>query len=128
MKGSRDSAIITNGKFKFSGKVSGIANGRLSFEKSGRNNNDENQFSFFIEPKALVIEGSGDSLPLLTIKGSQLNDDDRILKKRLETISKWEETNDKLYGDAMKVKDKTLMDSLDEVYNFQLQIHLAVLC
>ncbi len=33
----------------------------------------------------------------------------------METISKWEETNDKLYGDAMKAKDKALMDSLDEV-------------
>lgn len=107
---SKDSAIIKNGKFKFKGSAKDPLTGVLTLESK---KND--YFAFFIEPKTITITGVGDSLKLLAVKGSSLNDDSKILKERLQDVSKWEESINNLYGDALKNKNKPLMDSLDEV-------------
>ena len=114
-KGKTDSAVIKNGKFSFTGKIPEVANGVLSYRKTGRNSDETNYYAFLLEPKVLKISGSGDSLNLLSLTGSSINDVDKVLKKRLATISKWEDTINKLYGEAMKAKNKVVTDSLDEV-------------
>ncbi|MEO5647047.1 MAG: TlpA disulfide reductase family protein, partial [Chitinophagaceae bacterium] len=59
--------------------------------------------------------GDGDSLKLLSISGSAMNDDDKKLKEIMKPVLKWQEKNSKIYEAAFKAKDKVLMDSLDEV-------------
>ncbi len=72
-------------------------------------------FSFYIEPATITISGRGDSLKLLTVKGSTINDDERLLSERMKYVSKWQEVNSKIYERAYKEKNKKIMDSLEEV-------------
>ncbi|HEY8690471.1 MAG TPA: DUF4369 domain-containing protein, partial [Chitinophagaceae bacterium] len=88
----KDSAKIIDGKFSFNGFIQKPSSALLDI-KDGK----QSYFRFYLEPGKVIISGAGDSLELLTIKGSSINDDDKILKKRLESISAWEESNDKLY-------------------------------
>ena len=106
----KDSSEIKNGKFSFKGFIQKPSSAILDL-KDGK----QSYFRFYLEPSNIIISGIDDSLELFTIKGSKINDDEKLLKKRMENVSKWEEANDKLYGDAMKDKNKPLMDSLDEV-------------
>ena len=105
----KDSAVINKGRFQFKGVLHDPAQAVLSME-SRKNDN----FVFYIEPKKLGISGAGDSLKLLTISGSKINDDDRLLKSQLSSISKKEDDLNSQYSAAMKAKNKPLMDSLDE--------------
>ena len=109
---TKDSTTIKNGQFKFKGVVKNPATAVLTLESKQNDN-----YVFYIEPKKITISGAGDSLKLLTIKGSQVNDDNKVLKQRMEPVSKWEESVGKLYGEAMKAKNKAVTDSLDEIYN-----------
>lgn len=113
-KSFSDSAIIKNGKFNFKGSVPEVANGIISYRKMDGSRNT-NYFSFLLEPKTLSITGTGDSLNLLTVTGSSINEDDKLFKKRMEYVSKWEETDNNLYSEALKSKNKAVLDSLDEV-------------
>ncbi len=106
----RDSAPINDGNFKFAGNVSAPFFATLTMKRK-----TDDFFTFYVEPSTLEISGRGDSLKLLTIKGSPINDDDRLLKERMKSISKWQEANSKLYEKAYKEKNKKIMDSLDEV-------------
>ena len=106
----RDSAPVKNGIFMFTGNVAAPFFATLTM-KNKRND----FFSFYIEPSSIEISGRGDSLKMLTVKGSPINDDDRLLKERMKYISKWQEINSKIYEKAYKEKDKKIMDSLDEV-------------
>ena len=63
------------------------------------------------------ISGRGDSLKLLTVKGSPINDDDKLLQERMKYVTKWEDVNSKVFEKAYKEKNKRVMDSLDEVDN-----------
>ncbi len=106
----RDSASIKNGKFHFEGNISTpyFASLTMPVKRS-------DFFTFYIESVSMNISGRGDSLHLLTVKGSGVNDDDRLLKERMKYITKWQEINSKLYEKAFKEKNKIMMDSLDEV-------------
>ena len=106
----KDSTELKDGKFKFTGIAKDPVTAVLSLASK---KND--YFVFYVEPKKLTISGSGDSLRLLTIKGSQLNDDSKILKQRLAEVSKWEESLNNAYGDALKAKNQAAIDSLEEV-------------
>ena len=106
----KDSSKIINGKFSFKGFIQKPSSAILDLK-----DDKQSYFRFYLEPGNITINGEGDSLELLTIKGSSINDDDKILKKRLEYVSKWEESIDKPYSEAMKAKNKAVMDSLDEV-------------
>jgi peroxiredoxin len=108
----RDSVKIKNNQFKFSGFVSAPYFAALTME-----NRDNDYFTFYIEPGNLEIIGRADSLKKSSIKGSPLNEDDKILKQRMVNIVRWEDTNGKLYEAAFKEKNKMAMDSLDEVDN-----------
>ncbi|MEP6927996.1 MAG: TlpA disulfide reductase family protein [Ginsengibacter sp.] len=105
-----DSALITNGSFKFAGSVASPFFATLTMPDK---RND--YCTFYIEPSTMSITGRGDSLKLLGVKGSKLNDDNRLFKERMKNITKWEETNSKIYEEAYKEKNKRVMDSLDEV-------------
>ena len=96
---SKDSAVIKNGKFRFKGVVKDPVQAVLSVESK-----PSDYYVFYLEPKTLSVSGAGDSLKLLSISGSQINDDDKILKQRLAGITKWEEDLNKMYGDAVKAK------------------------
>jgi len=106
----KDSAVIKNGKFMFKGTVKDITTAVLSLPAKS---ND--YFVFYLEPKNIFVDGAGDSLKLLTVNNSKINDEDKILKKKLENITKWEESIDKPYSEALKTKNKFVTDSLDEV-------------
>jgi len=108
--GYRDSAVITNGKFEFKGTQKDPASAVLTL--SGKRGD---YLQFFVEPANITISGAGDSLKLWTVGGSKVNDDDKILVKKMEAVTKWEDANSKIYDNAFKDKNKPLMDSLDEV-------------
>ena len=108
----KDSTTIKNGNFEFSGYVPAPFFATLTMPEK-----PNDYFTFYIEPADIVISGRADSLKLLSIKGSPVNDDDKMLKKRLQTISKWESANSRIYEAAYKEKNKRVMDSLDEVDN-----------
>ena len=66
----KDSAIIKNGIFKFTGFVPAPFFATLTMpSRSG------DYYAFYIEPVSMSISGRADSLKLLTIKGSTVNDD-----------------------------------------------------
>jgi len=109
----KDSVELKDGKFKFEGYASEPLTAYLTRKDGNRND----FFNFYLEPGKLKIEGQGDSLKLLTITGSALNDDSKKLKETLKPIASWEESFNKAYEAAYKNKDKATMDSLDEVEN-----------
>ncbi len=106
----KDSAIIEEGSFTFKGYVQSPFFATLTMPVK-----PEDYYTFYIEPTTINISGRGDSLKLLTAKGSKLNDDDKLLTERMKSIAKWEEVNSKIYEQAYKEKNKQVMDSLDEV-------------
>ena len=108
----RDSSVIEHGKFKFNGFVSSPFFASITMPER-----KDDYFTFYIEPAKMEISGRGDSLGLLSIKGSAINADDKLLKERMKTITKWEDTNSKIYEQAYKDKNHKVMDSLDEVDN-----------
>ena len=105
-----DSAAITNGNFKFTGNSSSPSFAVLTLPAKS---ND--YFTFYVEPLSMSISGLGDSLKLLTVKGSPINDDNKLLKERMKYVTKWEDENSKIYEQAYKDENKKVMDSLDEV-------------
>lgn len=108
----RDSAIIKEGKFQFNGFVTSPFFASLTMPER---KND--YFTFYVEPATIQIIGRGDSLQLLTLKGSSINSDDKLLKERMKAISKWEAGNSKIYEEAYKIQNRKVMDSLDQVDN-----------
>ena len=108
----QDSAFIKNGSFKFTGHVASPFFASLTMPDK-----PNDYYTFYIEPAKIFITGRADSLKLMGIKGSPVNDDDKMLKQRMKTISQWETSNSKLYEQAYKEKNKPIMDSLDEVDN-----------
>ncbi|HEU5054196.1 MAG TPA: TlpA disulfide reductase family protein [Hanamia sp.] len=106
----KDSAFIKNGKFTFTGFVNAPYFASLTMPSR-----PNDYFTFYVEPGKLEVLGRGDSLNLLTVKGSEINADDKLLKERMKPISKWEAVNSKLYEEAYKNKNRKVMDSLDQV-------------
>ncbi|MEO8413373.1 MAG: DUF4369 domain-containing protein, partial [Ginsengibacter sp.] len=106
----KDSAIINDGSFTFTGFVATPFFATLTMPVK-----PDDYYTFYVEPVTMSISGRGDSLKLLGVKGSSINDDDRLLKERLKNVSRWEETDSKMYEQAYKEKNKKMMDSLDEV-------------
>jgi peroxiredoxin len=108
----KDSTSVKDGKFEFNGFVRSPFFATLTMPEK-----ENDYFTFYIEPAEFTISGRADSLKLLSVKGSPVNDDDKMLKDRLKTISRWESANSKIYEKAFKEKNKRVMDSLDEVDN-----------
>ncbi|MGN6801074.1 MAG: redoxin domain-containing protein [Ginsengibacter sp.] len=106
----KDSAFIKDGKFTFTGFVTSPYFASLTMPER-----PNDYFTFYVEPGKMQVLGRGDSLKLLTVKGSEINADDRLLKERMKPISKWEATDSKLYEQAYKNKNRKVMDSLDQV-------------
>ncbi len=107
---ARSSTTIKHGLFTFTGTISSPSFATLTMPDK-----PDDFFTFYVEPAEISIAGRGDSLKLLIVKGSGVNDDDRLLKERMNYISKWEEINSHIYEDAYKEKNKRVMDSLDEI-------------
>ena len=105
-----DSSAISNGSFSIKGTVDGFTSGYLYFDK-----NSENVLRLYVEPGVMDLTANAHHLPDATIKGSQLNDDNRALKKALEPYNVKEEAFNKTYEKASAAKDKALLDSLDKL-------------
>ncbi len=108
----KDSTAINNGKFQFTGFVSSPYFATLTMP--GRH---KDYFTFYVEPVTMEISGRGDSLKMLTVKGSAVNSDDQLFKTRMRPVTEWEENDSKLYENAYTDKNIRVMDSLDEVDN-----------
>ena len=107
----KDSAAINDGKFRFTGFISSPYFATLTLPERR-----SDYFTFYIEPAQMQILGRGDSLKLLTVKGSEVNSDDKLLKeKRMKPVTEWESNNSKIYEEAYKAKNRKVMDSLDQV-------------
>ena len=106
----QDSSTIKDGKFSFTGFVR-----EPYFASLTMPDRNEDYFTFYVEPTTMQISGRGDSLKLLAVKGSSINDDDQLLKTRMKAISNWEATNSKIYEEAYNHKNHAVMDSLDQV-------------
>lgn len=106
----KDSAFIKDGKFQFNGFVSSPYFAALTMPER-----ENDYFTFYVEPGTMQLAGRRDSLKLLTIKGSEVNSDDKLLKQRMKVISRWEAANSKIYEAAYKNKNRKVMDSLDQV-------------
>jgi thiol-disulfide isomerase/thioredoxin len=118
----KDSAMLKDGKFSFKGHVAEPVAANLTHE-----NKRTDYFTFIIEPGKVKISGAGDSLKLLKVIGSPVNDDDVKLKEALRAISDWEAKNGEAYSAATKSKNKAVMDSLDEVdYDVLREKRLAI--
>jgi len=108
----KDSAVINDGNFKFTGYVTAPYFATLTMPVK-----PNDYYTFYIEPVSMNISGRGDSLKLLTVKGSPINDDDKLLQERMKYVTKWEDVNSKVFEKAYREKNKKVMDSLDEVDN-----------
>jgi peroxiredoxin len=105
-----DSAKIVEGNFTFKGNLDDPYPAVLTIP-SRRND----YYSFYVEPGHLIISGNGDSLKSLSVMGSKINDDDRLLKERTKSVDQWQDKDDKLYEAALNDHNKKILDSLDEV-------------
>jgi thiol-disulfide isomerase/thioredoxin len=110
---TKDSSLVQNGKFSFTGFAAEPVTAYLTKKEGNRND----YLNFYLEPGKIKIEGGGDSLKLLNVKDSKLNDDNKKLQLAMKAIAPWEESFNKAYEAAFKNKDKAVMDSLDEVEN-----------
>jgi peroxiredoxin len=108
----KDSAFIKEGKFQFTGFVASPYFATLTLPERHKD-----YFSFYIEPATIEITGRGDSLKMLTVKGSPVNSDDKLFKTRMKPETQWEESNSKIYERAYNDKNTHVMDSLDQVDN-----------
>ncbi|HSV11731.1 MAG TPA: TlpA disulfide reductase family protein [Hanamia sp.] len=108
----RDSAFIKDGKFQFTGFVTSPFFASLTMPER-----KDDYFTFYVEPTTMQVTGRGDSLKLLSVKGSSINSDDKLLKERMKSVTKWEAENSKLYEEAYKAHNQKIMDSLDQVDN-----------
>ena len=106
----KDSAKIIKGAFSFKGAVSKPSTAIINIR-----GNQNDYFRFLIEPGDLTIAGTGDSLKLLAVSGSSLNEDDKLYQQRMEYISKWEDKNNNAEDEALKAKNMVAMDSLNDV-------------
>ncbi|MGN6342461.1 MAG: redoxin domain-containing protein [Ginsengibacter sp.] len=106
----KDSAVIKDGKFRFTGFITSPYFASLTLPER-----HSDYFTFFIEPAQMQILGRGDSLKLLTVKGSEVNSDDKLLKERMKPVAEWESNNSKMYEEAYKARNHKVMDSLDQV-------------
>jgi peroxiredoxin len=106
----KDSATISNGRFSFKGSLTKPSTAVL-YMPSRKND----WLQFYAEPGVIMISGPGDSLKLLKITGSKINDDDRKLASMLKPVEEWESKNYEVYKKASVEKNQQVLDSLDEL-------------
>ena len=108
----KDSTKIKNGEFTFHGNIS--APYFASLTMPARKNDF---FTFYIEPGEINLISRTDSLKNMVAKGSAINEDDQLLKERMKSVNEWEASNSKLYEEAYKKNNGSIMDSLDQLDN-----------
>lgn len=108
----KDSAIIKNKTFTFKGHVQSPYTATLNLKGQ-----DKKYFTFYIEPAKMEIMIKDDSLKNVSIKGSTLNDDDKILSERMKEVNQMEDNLSALYETAYEQKNTTVMDSINKEYD-----------
>lgn len=111
-----DSTHIENGRFTFRGFVQ-----QPFFASLTMRQRPADYYGFYVEPGEFEVAGRADSLQLLSIKGSAVNDFNRLLNDRLRMVNQWEAAQSRAFEEAFKNQNLRLMDSLDEVDHKILQ-------
>ncbi len=106
----KDSATISNGRFTFKGSLDKPSIAVL-YMPSHKND----WLQFYVEPGVIMVSGPGDSLKLLKITGSKINDDNRKLTAMLKPMEEWKSRNYEVYKKASAEKNQQTLDSLDEL-------------
>jgi peroxiredoxin len=106
----KDSATISDGRFTFTGSL-GKPSVAVLYMPSRKND----WMQFYVEPGVIMVSGAGDSLKLLKITGSKINDDNRTLAAMLKPVEEWESRNYEVYKKASADKNQQVLDSLDEL-------------
>ncbi|MEO6454341.1 MAG: TlpA disulfide reductase family protein [Ginsengibacter sp.] len=104
------SAKIIKGIFIFKGSIQKPSEAILSIK-----GNEQDYLKFYVEPGTIQVSGKGYSMKDLIVSNSPINDDDKLLKQQMAAVTAWEERNVKVSEKASKDKNKTVLDSLDEV-------------
>ncbi len=103
-------AKIINGTFTLNGFIQ-----KPTFAYLTLKDKEQDYVKFYIEPGNIIITGKGSSIKDVIVSNSPLNDDDKLLKQQMQDVTKWEDINSKLYDEASNIKNKSVLDSLDEV-------------
>jgi len=107
-----DSTIVKNGTFTFKGYASSPYFAGLTMpQRKG------DYIYFYVASGTTQLISLTDSLKTIIVKGSQINDDDQLLKERMRSVSDWETRNSMIYQQAREDKNKAVMDSLDQLSN-----------
>jgi peroxiredoxin len=106
----RDTAKVADGKFSFSGSIR-----EPVFVIITSMGTTKDYLELYVEPGEINIQGKNGSISSASISGSGINDDDKLLKRHLKSMSDWEEANSKLYQQAAKNRDAKALDSLDDL-------------
>lgn len=105
-----DSTIVKDGTFTFKGYSSSPYLAGLTMpQRKG------DYIYFYVAPGITQLISLTDSLKTIIVKGSQINDDDLLMKEKMKSVSGWEARNREIYQQAREEKNKAVMDSLDQL-------------
>jgi len=128
-----DSAVITGGKFSFTGPLAGVTQAAIRVAHDNKVPDAKNPasvdvFSFYLEPKAVVINSATDSVKYAVVKASAVNDDNlkykAITKSVMEKYAALnaeyngktaEEKNDENYLKTLRARDEAIQKELDDI-------------
>lgn len=110
-----DSAVIAGGKFSFAGTLPGITQAVIRVAHDTKvpdpaNPASVDMFRFYLEPKAVVINSTTDSVKYAVVKGSPVNDDNVKYQSITKSVM---EKNTALHAEY---KSKTAEERKDENY------------
>ena len=107
-----DSVILKNGKFSFNGKLDGPVKATLMLNHEGRGRVTD-YLSIFLEEGKLKINSS-DSIKNASIKGSDINDDNKILQSMLTQVNEKSKNLNAEYAalSPEQRKDKSIMEGI----------------
>jgi len=110
-----DSAVITGGKFSFTGPLAGVTQAaiRVAHDNTApdvKNPASVDVFTFYLEPKAVVINSASDSVKHAVVKASAVNDDNLKYKAITKSVM---EKNAALHAEY---NSKTAEEKKDENY------------
>ena len=112
----KDSAVITNGSFNFSGSIAKESMGIITVKDA-----KQDYLRLYVEAGTISITGKGLPVKDWTISGSALNAADKDLKNLLKPIDDKYTAFYKAYNYADSTKNTAATDSLDEVENTLMQ-------
>ncbi|PUZ23826.1 AhpC/TSA family protein [Chitinophaga costaii] len=137
---THDSAVVTNGKFTFSGALSDIAEARLNLSHDGKPallQQPTDSKAFYLEPKTLSIVSTTDSIKNAHLEHSPLNDVNeqymasmKPANMRMDSLQKDyasktpEQRNDEAYIHSLQERQQDIQQEMTAVSEKFYQTHL----